>query len=304
MTTTGQRLVLVLAPVLAGFFIAGQARANSGLGVEIDNTMLAALFSFGSGLVIVSVFMVFSATNRKKLGNLFNLLRTGGFPIYGAIGGALGGFFVIIQSWVGAIIGVALFSVGIVAGQAVTAMIMDNYGLLGLTQRKLSIARFVGVKLTLIGLLFTADLANYEFTPLLLIALLPGIGMGIQQALNGRLGQVAQSPFVATFLNFLVGTLFIAIVALLSGSFELVSLPSNPLLYVGGLLGVTFILLQIVVVPKIGALVLGIALLVGQLLGALFFDLVVPVSDRVIGFNTFLGITLALAGATVVTIRR
>lgn len=304
MSATGQRLVMVPASVLAGFFIAGQARANSGLGVEIANTMLAALFSFGSGLVIVSIGMIFSSANRKKLGDLLALLRSGGFPIYGVIGGALGGFFVIIQSWVGAIIGVALFSVGVVAGQAVTALILDNYGLLGLKQRKLTVARFIGLKLTLIGLLFTADLANYEFTPLLLIALLPGISMGIQQALNGRLGQVARSPFVATFLNFLVGTLFIAIVTLATGSFELVSLPDNPLLYVGGLLGVIFILLQIVVVPKIGALVLGISLLVGQLLGALFFDLVVPVSERVIGLNTFLGIALALAGATVVTLRR
>lgn len=295
---------MILVSALAGVFIAGQARVNSGLGLELGNSLLAALISFGSGLVIVSLLVFANSSQRAKLRELAQLVRSGGYPVWGLLGGALGGFFVMIQSWIGALVGIALFSVGVVAGQAVAALVLDGYGLFGLTKRKLSIARFIGIKLTLIGLLVTADLANYQFSPLLLLPFLAGIGMGVQQAINGKLGKAAASPLVATLANFVVGTSLIALTLVLLQQFDLKTLPENPVLYIGGALGVTFIFLQVVLVLKIGALVLGIALLVGQLIGSLLFDLLVPISDRVVGLNTLIGIALALAGATVVTLKR
>ena len=295
---------MVASSVVAGVFIAGQARVNSGLGLELSNSLLAALISFGSGLVITSIILLSSRAHRAKLAVLFGKVRGGEFPIWGLLGGALGGFFVMIQSWVGAAIGIALFSVGVVSGQAIAALVLDGYGLFGLTKRKLSIARFIGIALTLIGLIITADLASYQFSWLLVLPFLAGLGMGLQQAINGKLGKAAESPIAATFLNFVMGTAIISLTLLVSQNFSVHAFPSNPLLYLGGALGVTFIFLQVVLVQRIGTLVLGIALLVGQLIGALIFDLVLPVSDRVVSANTLIGIALALAGATVVSLKR
>jgi len=58
------------------------------------------------------------------------------------------------------------------------------------------------------------------------------------------------------------------------------------------------------VVQHIGTLALGISMLFGQLFGSLVMDLVIPVSDRGVTLATLLGLGLALAGASVVALRR
>ena len=60
---------------------------------------------------------------------------------------------------------------------------------------------------------------------------------------------------------------------------------------------------QVVVLPKIGALVMGIAMLVGQLVGSVLLDLVFPIAAREITISTLLGIVLAMLGAALVAKR-
>lgn len=304
MISTRQRLGMVGASVLGGAFIAGQARANSGLGLALENSVLAALISFGSGLLIISVILFSSRNHREKFSGLLHSVRDGRIELWGLFGGLLGGFFVMVQSWVASLVGVALFSIGVVAGQAIAALFIDGYGLLGQAQRRLNWGRLLGILLTFSGLVASADLGTYQLSLILVLPLLAGAGMGLQQALNGRLGKVTESPVATTFLNFLFGTSLIGLTLLLSGQVSFATWPNNPLLYLGGALGVTFIFLQVVVVQHIGTLALGISLLFGQLVGSLVFDLVTPVSSREVGIATFIGLGLALVGATIVAIRR
>jgi transporter family-2 protein len=302
--STRQRLVMIGASILGGVFIAGQARANSGLGLAIESSILAALISFGSGLMIISVILFSSPSHRSKLVQLLHSVRAGQIEMWGLVGGLLGGFFVMMQSWVAGVIGVALFSIGVVAGQAVAALFIDGYGLLGQSKRRLNWSRLNGIALTFSGLVVSADIANYQPTPLLVLPLIAGAGMGIQQGLNGRLGRVTASPVATTFLNFLFGTALIALTFLVTGDFSLSGFPDNPLLYLGGALGVTFIFLQVIVVQHIGTLVLGISLLLGQLMGSLAFDILLPVSSREVSVATVVGVGLALGGAVVVALKR
>ncbi len=79
--------------------------------------------------------------------------------------------------------------------------------------------------------------------------------------------------------------------------------PTNPLLYLGGVVGVIFIFIQVVVLPKIGALTMGIAMLVGQLVGSVLLDWIVPIAQRELTISTLIGILLAMLGAGLVARR-
>jgi transporter family-2 protein len=122
--------------------------------------------------------------------------------------------------------------------------------------------------------------------------------------MNGKFGTLAGSAIVPTFFNFLAGTSLIAVaLLLLEGGAVPLYFPTNPLLYLGGVVGVIFIFIQVVVLPKIGALTMGIAMLVGQLVGSVLLDWIVPIAQRELTISTLIGILLAMLGAGLVARR-
>ena len=303
MNQTG-KLPAIFAAVVGGSFMAVQARVNSGLGQEIGSGILAALVSFSIGLLIISLATFASSKNRAALSLTFSKFKDSSIPLWLSVAGMLGGIYVIMQGVVAGLIGVALFSIGVVAGSALSALLLDGNGLLGLTKRRIGLTRLAGTVLALSGLVVASDLANYSFSPLIVLPFAAGIGIGFQQAMNGLFGKLAQSAIVPTFFNFIAGTAFIALALLTVEGFSFpATWPTNPLLYLGGVVGVIFIFMQVVVLPKIGALSMGIAMLVGQLSGSVLLDLLVPIADRAVTISTLLGIVLAMLGAALVARR-
>ncbi len=303
MNQTG-KLPAIFAAVVGGSFMAVQARVNSGLGQEIGSGILAALVSFSIGLLIISIATFAYSKNRSALLSTLSKFKDSSIPVWLSIAGMLGGIYVIMQGVVAGLIGIALFSIGVVAGSALSALLLDGNGLLGLTKRKIGLSRLAGTALAFSGLVVASDIANYSFTPLILLPFAAGIGIGFQQAMNGLFGTLAQSAVIPTFFNFIAGTIFIALALLVVEGFSVpASWPTNPLLYLGGVVGVIFIFLQVVVLPKIGALSMGIAMLVGQLSGSFLLDLLVPIANRAVTMSTLLGIVLAMLGAALVARR-
>ncbi|MFM2023864.1 MAG: hypothetical protein RIR89_1256 [Actinomycetota bacterium] len=303
MNPTG-KLPAIFAAVVGGSFMAVQARVNSGLGQEIGSGILAALVSFSIGLLIISIATFASSKNRSALLSTLFKFKDSSIPVWLSIAGMLGGIYVIMQGVVAGLIGIALFSIGVVAGSALSALLLDGNGLLGLTKRKIGLSRLAGTALAFLGLVVASDIANYSFTPLILLPFAAGIGIGFQQAMNGLFGTLAQSAVIPTFFNFIAGTIFIALALLVVEGFSVpASWPTNPLLYLGGVVGVIFIFMQVVVLPKIGALSMGIAMLVGQLSGSFLLDLLVPIANRAVTMSTLLGIVLAMLGAALVARR-
>jgi transporter family-2 protein len=103
--------------------------------------------------------------------------------------------------------------------------------------------------------------------------------MSLQSAVNGRLNQAAGDPLVATAVNFTVGTIALlvgATVMALTVGVHPGALPGEWWLYLGGAAGVVFVTINVVTVPVLGVLRLGLAAVAGQLAGALVLDAVVP----------------------------
>lgn len=306
MTRSDGKLFAAVLSILAGVFMAVQARVNGGLGLALDNGLLAALISFGSGLVVISAIVILSTRQRRRLVGLFARVRSGAVQPWSLVGGALGGIFVMTQGLAAGALGVALFTVGVVAGQTISALVVDGIGFMGLVKRRVSSLRIGGTALAVAGLVVTSEPTTYAISWLLALPFLAGAGTGFQQALNARLGQVAESPLVATFVNFVTGCTLILLTTLIAqrGIDLPEAFPTNPLLYIGGIIGVVFIFTQVIVVPKIGALGTSIALLFGQLGGSLLLDLVAPVAARGISVSTVIGMALVSVGATLVLLRR
>ena len=302
-------LLAVAFSVVAGIGVAMQSRVNGELGLALDNGSLAALVSFGSGLILLLLALTVWQPGREGLSQVRVALTERTLPWWSILGGLAGGFFVLSQGLVGGIIGVALFSVAIVTGQTLGSVVIDSKGLFGATKMPLTAPRIIGSLTVLLGVVVAASVWSVGSVAVgwpMLLPLIAGIGVGWQQAVNGRVRRVAGSSLTATVLNFFFGTL--ALLVVFAVSLVFVALPSEwPgvwWLYSGGVLGAGFIAIQAFTVNRIGVLALGVSLVAGQIIGALALDWLFPVASSDITVWTITGALLAVAGSALVTLTK
>ncbi len=301
-----RQLAAICAALLAGILVSVQSRVNGGLGLALEDGVGAALYSFTSGWILIAIFTAFSRTGRAGLKRVVTLLRTRQLPLWMIFGGAFGGFLVMTQGLAAGNLGIALFTVAVVAGQGLSGILIDSRGWLGVEKRKLNSGRVIGAVIVIAGVAMVSENPSLDTIALLTLPFLAGLGLGYQQAVNGKVKISAESAIAATFINFAMGSgvLFIAKLATLPLVGLPDSLPPEWWLYIGGIIGVVFIAIQVVVVGRIGVLGLGVMLGTGQLLGSLIIDLTFPLPGQVITLIHIVGVFVTLAGALLVNLKR
>lgn len=293
--------------LVCGALVAVQTRINGALGSRLGDGFAAAAISFGSGLVILAVALAVAPAGRRGLAQVAAAVRAGELRWWYVLGGVAGSFLVLAQGLTAATLGVALFTVAVVAGQTVSGLVLDRVGIGPGGRRPLTAARLVGALLALVAVTWavSAQLAGSAPLWMMVLPLLAGLGTGWQQAVNGRVRIVAASAISATFVNFAAGT--IVLVVLMVAHWMLVGLPKqlppDPWLYVGGAMGCVFIGVTAYLVRITGVLLLGLATVAGQLLAALLLDLLLPTSGHVLAFSTIGGTLLAIVAVAVAGIR-
>jgi bacterial/archaeal transporter family-2 protein len=295
------------ATVISGTLVALQSRINGEFGLALGNGALAALISFATGLVVMAVAVSVSPRARAGLGILVASLREGRLPWWSAIGGLGGAFLVLTQGLSAGVLGVAVFSIAVVTGQSLGALVIDTKGWLGVDRVPLRATRFIGAVVVVLGVLVTLDLAPGSLPDaqgLFILPLVAGMGTGFQQAVNGRVKTMAGSALAATFVNFSVGTVALAITYLVMVPFTGASLtlPAQWWLWAGGIVGTIFITIQATTVTTIGVLGLGVSLVTGQLIGSILLDTFAPVSTSAVDTATVIGALVTLVGALLVTL--
>lgn len=299
-------LAVTLAAI-CGALAAVQTRLNGALGVGLGDGFVAAAISFGSGLVILAVGLIFVRRGRKGLRQVGEALRDGSMPRWTVLGGLSGAFLVLSQGVAGAVVGVALFSVALVAGQTVSGLILDRIGFGPHGRVRNTWPRLVGAGLTIVAVVWSVSGQVGGEVPLWMLAmpLVAGFGTGWQSAVNGRVRKAADSAFTATFINFVVGTTALVTVMLLRAGFTgwPERLPAEPVLYLGGAIGCVFIGVNAYLVAHTGVLILGLGTVAGQLVGAVVIDAVSP-GGAGLGVATVGGAVLALVAVAVATLRR
>lgn len=266
--------------VLIGVLTAAQARINGELGLRIGDGFAAAVISFGSGLLVLVVLSVGLPRGRRGFAALATGLRERRIPVWMLCGGVAGALSVATQSLAVGIIGVALFTVGVVAGQAVSGLLLDRSGIGPAGTVAVTPARLAGGALSLLAV--AVSLAGGVEAPVALMVLpfLVGAGIAWQSAVNGRLRQRVGSPLTATLVNFIGGTAVLAVAELIHTAIAgpPTSFPPDPWLYLGGVMGVAYIFLAAALVPYTGVLLLGLGTVVGQVVTSVAIDAAWPTS--------------------------
>lgn len=295
-------VVAIAGAVLVGVLTALQARINGQLGLRIGDGFVAAVISFGSGLAALVLLSALLPSGRRGFTALIRGIRERTIPWWMLAGGLAGALTVATQGLAVAVIGVSLFTVGVVAGQTLNGLVLDRlgYGPGGVVA--VTMPRVAGGALALVAVAISLQGGVLERVPLWMLVLpfLAGVGIAWQQATNGRLRQRVGTPLTATFVNFLGGTIVLAVAAGVHVGIVGAprTLPDEPWLYLGGLVGVVYIFLSAALVAQTGVLLLGLGVVVGQLVTAFALDAVWP-ADAGPGWLTEL-LMVAVAAASVV----
>jgi len=299
-------LALVFA-LLCGALVAIQSRINGELGSRLGDGFTAAAISFGSGLVILTVGLAVAPAGRRGLAKVRDALRTRRIRWWYVCGGVAGSFLVLSQGIAAAALGVALFTVAVVAGQTISGLVLDRVGIGPGGRRPLTAARLVGAVLALGAVTWAVSAQFGGSAPvwLMILPFIAGLGTGWQQAVNGQVRAIAQSALSATFINFTTGTTVLVVLMLVRWGIAGLpkALPTEPWLYIGGALGCVFIGVTSLLVRVTGVLLLGLATVAGQLTSALLLDLLLPTAGHALAFSTIGGTLLAIVAVAIASMR-
>jgi transporter family-2 protein len=140
---------------------------------------------------------------------------------------------------------------------------------------------------------------------LLPVALAFGIVLPVQFGINSQLSNFVGGPVAAAAISFVVGTVALAVAALVVQSSlpESGSAASAPWwAWTGGLLGAFFVLASIILTPRLGAATTIGLILTGQVLASIVIDhfglIRVPVHEA--SFPRIIGALLIVAGVVMV----
>lgn len=141
----------------------------------------------------------------------------------------------------------------------------------------------------------------------ILMALIAGVALPTQAAVNNKLASVIQQPMLSALISFLVGTValfFYCVVTNVPMRAIIAAKNVTAVAWTGGLLGAYVVSAVIILVPKLGVALTFSLIIAGQMLITLLLDhygwLGVPI--KAISIPRFMGVLLIIAG--VVLIRR
>jgi transporter family-2 protein len=311
--THHRRLPLIVGlpmAVATGLFIPIQGRINGALGVALGDGIGAAVVSFSTGLLVMTVISLALPRGRAGLARILPAVRERQFPPYYVLAGCIGALFVFAQSFTVGLLGVALFTVAAVTGQTLSGLLVDRMGIGPAGKRPITGIRVLGSVLTVAAVAwavsprFSAGESGLQLLVPVMLPLLAGFLMSFQQAMNGTATVHYGTPIAATLVNFIAGAVLLWVAWLIKLA---VAGAGNPLpaqwwYYLGGPLGCIFIGIGALLVRSLGVLVTGLGMIAGQLLGSLGLDLILPVPGTVIALPTVLGTILTLGAIVLATL--
>lgn len=297
---------LDILAAISGLMIAVQARANGELSYRMGNPIEAALVSFGSGLIIISLISAFNPAIKNGARNLRGALKRKEIPPWTLFAGMLGGSFVAVQTQIVPIIGVAIYSVASIAGQTAASLVVDRIGLTGGGKKHITVRRVAAAGITVLAVLISV-LDRIEANDLSVLAVLlgcvAGAIVGVQRALNGQINESTQQSFTTSLLNFIMGTTILVIflgIGMLINRTEIVSLPAGPWwMYTGGTIGIIYIAFTSTIVQHLGVLTFTLISVGGQLVGSLLIDFYSPTEGVNVSVYLVTGIVMTYLGVIV-----
>ena len=190
----------------------------------MGDSLEAAIVSFSTGLVFVSLIALFRKDVRSGFKEIFSAVSAKTLPKWRLGAGVLGASFVAMQTHVVPIAGVALFTVASLAGQTAISLWVDHVGLIGSGKTLITKRRIIAAVITVIAVIVSAwdRFSQSDFSiAAIFLAIVAGGWVGVQRALNGQINSYSKKSFATSLLNFITGTTFLLLLLLLRSLFTL-----------------------------------------------------------------------------------
>lgn len=136
---------VIILPILGGIAVATQTAINGQLRASVGSPLVAALISFSVGTLVLVALTLLTKQQIPTLAELVQIDK------YKMTGGMMGAFFITIV-----IVSVQRMSVAnllslVIAGQLITALVYDHFGLIGVKQSPITLTRLAGATALIIG---------------------------------------------------------------------------------------------------------------------------------------------------------
>lgn len=135
----------VILAIVIGILMPFQAGLNAELTRYLKHPYLAAFVSLSVGAIVMSILILFNS-------GFSELKRLGDAPPYLFLGGLLGAIFVGSSLFFIPRMGATAMIAAFITGQLLGSVLVDHYGLMGLTPNPVTISRIMGIILLFAGL--------------------------------------------------------------------------------------------------------------------------------------------------------
>lgn len=145
MSSLWQTLVLALLGIGAGVSVAVQQALNGNLRTSLGSPSWAAFVSYLGGTLAMLAVLI---TTREAWPPSAAVANS---SLWSWTGGFFGAVFILLSILLLPRLGAATVIALIVAGQMLASIVLDHFGLLGLTQHPIDVSRFTGALLLIVG---------------------------------------------------------------------------------------------------------------------------------------------------------
>lgn len=309
----------VLLAISIGAILAVQTAINAQLRKFVISPFLASMISFAVGVIFLSITLVSSGSS---LGIPLDLLLNQ--PIYIWLGGIGGAIAITTNILLFPKLGSVQTTILPIFGMTLMSMFIDHNGWFNATQYSFGWNRIFGILLVLLGVLLATAIRskkNEQYSPRTnkesernlwiwrILGILAGMLLAIQIAINGQLGKVLHSSSHAALVSFFVGTItLIIIVGLKDRSYTSIKEPFKQAapwwIWIGGILGGSYVLINVFLVNQIGNGQTVVLALFGQITGSLLvqqFGLFNSLKNRIQPLQ-IIGLMVMIAGVFLIRI--
>lgn len=140
-------VIVCLVAFAAGSALACQVGVNAQLRREAGDPLLAAFLSFLVGTLLLAVILIVRRPDWPTLSQM------GKWPGWVWLGGVLGAGYVVSAAALAVRVGAAAWLATVVAGQILTCLLLDQFGLIGFAPRPLTLSRLTGAILLIVGVI-------------------------------------------------------------------------------------------------------------------------------------------------------
>ncbi|MFD1484193.1 DMT family transporter [Lacticaseibacillus baoqingensis] len=278
----------ILIGLIIGFGIPVQTAINSRLRDAVGSPFWSSLISFAIGTIGLAIA---TALSGAALFPSAAVIATQPWWLW--LGGVFGVVYLTSNILLFPKLGSVQTVIFPVTGQILMGLLIDNGGWFAAPVQPLTLMRGIGALLVVGGVLITVALPGIlarehdfgggsELVPhgadlwlWRLLGVVAGMLSASQTAVNGHLGVVLQSTAQSALISFAIGTVvLVVIVALLHPHFTYAQTRSTHRwwMWLGGLLGATFVLGNAYLAPTIGTGLAVVIVLVGLMVGSLAID--------------------------------